>query len=373
MKPEVLDLRETDDPRDVVHRVVERLAQGGLVALPTETLYVLAASLLIPAAVERLLQAGGSSTRGPLRLGIKSSDEAMDWVPGMSALGRRLVRRCWPGPVTLIFNNTATTGLVRQLPTRIREVICPEGHLGMRVPAHPVVLDCQRLLPWPLVLACAAHDGQPLATTREQVVQNMGDQIDLVLDDGPCRYGQPSSVVRISAERWEILQEGVVTESAIRRMARCLILFVCTGNTCRSPMAEAICKMLLAQRLGCKIEQLPEHGYEVISAGLAACTGDRASQEAIEVILEMGGDLNDHFSHALTAETVYQADYVFAMTDGHVSQLASLVPEAMNRISLLRPDGGNIADPVGMTILEYRRSAQDIEYSLQQILAELLP
>jgi protein-tyrosine-phosphatase len=87
----------------------------------------------------------------------------------------------------------------------------------------------------------------------------------------------------------------------------------------------------------------------------------------------MGGDLSDHCSHALTAETVYQADYIFTMTDSHLKQLATLVPEAAPRMSLLRRDNGNIADPVGLDIDAYRRSAREIEMNLQPIVAELVP
>src|SRR5262245_37561204 len=307
MKPEVLDLRGTDDPRDVVHRVVERLAQGGLVALPTETVYAVAASAMAPTAVERLLQVKDRDQHKPFALAIKSAEEARDWVTGMSVLGKRLARRCWPGPVTLVFNDTAVAGLVRQLPEPVRRRVCPSGSLGLRVPAHAAVLDCQRLLPWPVVLTHAARTGQPAAVTSDQVIHNLNAAIDLVLDDGPCRYGQPSSVVRVAGDRWEIVREGVVTEAAIQRLARCVILFVCTGNTCRSPMAEAICRMMLAKKLNCKPDELAARGFEVVSAGVAATSGDRASPEAIEVVHEMGGDLSDHCSHSLTAETVYQA------------------------------------------------------------------
>ena len=63
-----------------------------------------------------------------------------------------------------------------------------------------------------------------------------------MLDDGPCRYGQPSSVVRVDQHDFEILRAGVVTEKTLRRLASTQILLVCTGNTCRSPMAELLMK-----------------------------------------------------------------------------------------------------------------------------------
>src|SRR4051795_6975399 len=94
---ERIDLRQADDPRDVVHRAVACLAQGGVVALPSETSYSLAAGALHPEAVGRLGRINRSSRTRPLRIGLRGADEAADWVPGLTLAGRRLARRGWPG------------------------------------------------------------------------------------------------------------------------------------------------------------------------------------------------------------------------------------------------------------------------------------
>src|SRR6188474_2357239 len=105
MPPLVFDLQRADDPRDAVHRAVQALAEGKLVAFPTETVYALAASALSESAVERLLAARGPAVEKPLTLAIKSADDALDFIPALSPLARRLARRCWPGPVTLLLRD----------------------------------------------------------------------------------------------------------------------------------------------------------------------------------------------------------------------------------------------------------------------------
>src|SRR3954452_10398555 len=94
MPPVVIDVRNAEDNRDVVHRAVQALAEGQLIALPTETVYGLAASACRPDAVERLLGARGRRGGQPLSLAIKSAEEAHDFVPDMSPLARRRGRPC---------------------------------------------------------------------------------------------------------------------------------------------------------------------------------------------------------------------------------------------------------------------------------------
>ena len=101
---ERFDVRSAEDTRDVVHRAVQALVEGELVAIPTETVYGLAASAMSESAVERLLAAKGRAADQPLALAVRSAEEALDYVPDMCSLGQRLARRCWPGPITLVLS-----------------------------------------------------------------------------------------------------------------------------------------------------------------------------------------------------------------------------------------------------------------------------
>ena len=103
MAPTVIDIRSAEDLRDVVHLAVQALAEGKVVAFPTETVYAVAASALDPVATARLLTAKRrKSGQPPLTLAVKSADDALDYVPRMSRLAQRIARRCWPGPITLV-------------------------------------------------------------------------------------------------------------------------------------------------------------------------------------------------------------------------------------------------------------------------------
>jgi protein-tyrosine phosphatase len=269
----VVEIQRADDPRDVIHQAVQLLAEGQLVAFPTETVYVVAAHGLRPDAVARLRQLSEQHQTAAHMLALKGPAEALDYVPDMSLLGQKFVRRCWPGPVTLVFDIAADAGLCGVLPEETRQAVAPGGLLNLRVPAHDIVLDVLRLMPAPLVLTCERLSEQSPPTTAQAIAALDQDQLALIIDDGPARYGQPSSVVQIQGETWKVTGEGVVTERILGRLASEVYLFVCTGNTCRSPMAEGLFRKLLSEKLGCSEEFLVDRGYVVASAGLSAALG----------------------------------------------------------------------------------------------------
>jgi protein-tyrosine phosphatase len=340
------------------------LQAGRLVVFPTETFYGVAASALSPEAVARL-----GPDAAPT-LAVRDAAAALDWAPDLGALGRRLARRCWPGPVTLVFGNGVAHGLASRLPEAVRQQLCPGGELSLRAPAHEAVLQALYHLPWPLVLTSVRGADGP-AATAEQALRAVGEAADLVIDDGPSAYRQEATVVRVDGAAWDIVREGVVPADVLEQLAPCRVVFVCTGNTCRSPLAEALCKKVLADRLGCTPAELPRRGFQVLSAGLSAMMGGAAAAEAIAVAEELGADLSAHQSRPVTADLLAQVDCVVAMTRGHLRALAADAARLGARLRLLCPDGSDIEDPIGGDADVYRACAGAILRHLEELVSEL--
>jgi tRNA threonylcarbamoyl adenosine modification protein (Sua5/YciO/YrdC/YwlC family) len=367
---DVLDWRRAADPRPLVHRAAAALAKGELVAFPTDTVYALAASALIPEAVEKLCRTKKWGDGRPMTLAVRGAGDALDWVPEMSPLGRRLARRCWPGPVTLVFGG-AEQGLISRLAEPVRRRVCPAGTIGLRTPAHRAVLAALQLLPGPFVLTSANVAGHPPATTGPAVVEALGDDVSVVIDDGPTPHGRSSTVVQVNGSSWSVLREGPFSAADVEQQTACLVVFVCTGNTCRSPIAEALFKKKLADRLGCTVEELPARGFLVISAGLAAMIGGAAADEAVEAACAYGADLSGHVSQPLTPELAAQADYLVAMTHSHLLSLTTGFAGTGLRSRLLSPSGDDVPDPIGCEQQVYRDCAEQIWTCLDELVTEI--
>lgn len=359
--PSIIDLAGMgDDPRDAIHRAVQGVAEGKLVVLPTETVYCLAASGLNEQAVERVVSLRGSECDLPL-LAVKSADDALDYVPEMSPLAARLARRCWPGPLTLRLQDDHPDSVVRRLPETVRRTVVANGRLQITVPLNPVVAGMLRLLPGPLVLWPACKPDQPEPVTAREAIEQFGQQCDLVIDDGRTRFAQPASIVEVVDGELKLVRGGVISESTLKRFASFMIVVVCTGNTCRSPMAEILLKKRLADQLNCKPEELEDRGVLVLSAGIAAMSGGRAAEEAVEVMKLRGLDLTTHETQPLSDRIVRYADLILTMTRGHREAILAQWPDARDRAFLVSGDRGDISDPIGGPPELYRRCAEQID------------
>jgi protein-tyrosine phosphatase len=359
---ERFDWRLSEQPRDIIHQVVEKLHRGQTVAFPTSATYVLAAYAEQADALSRLDRVTGDRTFSPA-LGLFDADAVIAHSGFIGTVSRRLVERSLPGPLTLV---TPLPGDPDLLTADVRRRVTSGNKLRVRVPAHESILESLRLLPEPLVLL----EGSDRAVDGESAAAEFGSAMDCLVDAGRTPFGKPTTVVELGADGYRLLREGVIPSSRVTRLSSEIVTFLCTGNSCRSPMAEAIFRRMLADHLRVNPEQLPERGFIVQSAGLAAYDGSPAAENAQAIVQEYGATLEDHVAQTVTPQMVQFSDRIFVMTREHRSALVNVWPEAGPKVVLL---GGknDIVDPIGRDLDEYRRTAGQIANHLQQYLADI--
>jgi L-threonylcarbamoyladenylate synthase len=193
---------------DAIQRAADAMRRGEVIAIPTETVYGVAA-LPTQDSVERLIAAKHRSADKGIQLLIDSIEQARQ-VCVLSAAAEKLATDFWPGGLTLVLDRRADSDLPMLLGGG-------RATLGLRLPDHPVPRELARIL-GPLAASSANVTGLPPATTAEMVISSLSDEISLVIDDGPVRGGVSSSVVDCSGSASEapvVLREGAISSSEV--------------------------------------------------------------------------------------------------------------------------------------------------------------
>jgi L-threonylcarbamoyladenylate synthase len=194
---------------DLLERAVEILRQGGVIALPTETVYGLAANAEDELAVRRIFAIKGRPATHPLIVHLPGAEAMPAWARHVPEEARRLAAAFWPGPLTLVLPRT---------PRATDAVTGGQDTVALRVPAHPVALAVLRGLAGGVAAPSANRFGQVSPTTAEHVRQDLGDEVELILDGGPCTVGVESTIVDLSSGEPAILRPGGLPAEELERV-----------------------------------------------------------------------------------------------------------------------------------------------------------
>ena len=182
------------------------LRRGGLVAIPTETVYGLAADASNDDAVRRIFTAKGRPDDHPLIVHVAVPEEISSWAAQVPSTAAVLADACWPGPLTLLLPRGE----------RVLDVVTGgRPTVGLRVPAHPMTTELLTRFGGGLAAPSANRFGQVSPTTAQHVVDDLGDAVDLVLDGGPCPVGVESTIVDCTVDPPQVLRPGGISTEQI--------------------------------------------------------------------------------------------------------------------------------------------------------------
>jgi L-threonylcarbamoyladenylate synthase len=197
-------------PDDPAYHAADVLRQGGLVALPTETVYGLAADARNPEAVAKIFAAKGRPVDHPLIVHLGNAGQLSDWASDIPDAAWQLAEAFWPGPLTLV---------LRRAPGVLDEVTGGMPTVGLRVPGHPLALRVLELFGSGVAAPSANRYGSVSPTTAADVREELGDRVDLILDGGACNVGIESTIVDLSTGTLRVLRPGLITAEDVQRVA----------------------------------------------------------------------------------------------------------------------------------------------------------
>jgi L-threonylcarbamoyladenylate synthase len=172
-----------------IERAVAALRSGGLIALPTETVYGLGADASNDDAVRRVFEVKGRPSDHPLIIHLADAAQLEQWAASVSPTAQLLADAFWPGPLTLLVERSSSVSPV---------VTGGRPTVGIRVPDHPVALELLRTFGGGVAAPSANRFGRVSPTTAAHVIADLGDDVDVVLDGGPCRVGVESTIVDLT-------------------------------------------------------------------------------------------------------------------------------------------------------------------------------
>ncbi|MGC9258956.1 MAG: Sua5/YciO/YrdC/YwlC family protein [Phycisphaerae bacterium] len=355
---------------ELVNCAVAALRAGQLAGLPTETVYGVAASMRSASGIESLKRVLHIQGHPGWVIHVSAAQELAQFLVSIPPVARRLMRHLWPGPlaVQLPIDAMSMERLWRIAGRPATAEALVDGYATFRCPATEITRGIIAGTGEPVIIVGAI--GNHRVAIAEDLPEALRDHLAVIIPGPPPRYKKPSTLVRINHDQITVLREGAVAERIIRRWEDMVIVFVCSGNTCRSPMAAGLAAKILAEKLRIPTAELGHHHINIRSAGLCASGGMPAAEAAVKVVSAMGVDIRRHQSAPLTDDLLHRADMIYTMTQAQRDEILSRIGSSSEKIVTLDPDE-DIPDPIGGGEPVYRRTAQRMEKLIRNRFAEL--
>lgn len=333
---------------DKIAEAAHIIRHGGLVIFPTETVYGIAVDANNPEAMKRLMMVKHRQPGKRFSILIPQRSIMDNYIHYDKPDLFKLIDKYWPGPLTVI------------VPSK------DHGEtIGIRMPDHTVALKLVEQSGCTVAAPSANLEGKKAPTNVHEALEDLDGKVDLALDGGPVDFGISSTIVDFTKAKPLVIREGVITQHDVdRTITKKTVLFVCTGNSCRSVMAEYLLKSKLKGR----------DDVEVSSAGTSVFFKTPASFETVSVLRSRGIDAVGHQSQPLGRTMLRKADLIIAMTRAHRIQILDRVPLVEKRVYLLKEFAPNssvmdldVPDPIGQPHAMYEDCLHSIEEAIDKI------
>lgn len=348
--------------REGIDEAISVLERGGIIAFPTDTVYGIGCDAYSKKAVNRIYSMKRRRRDKPFVLFPQHKNTIPFYVLKQSKIRYVLYNTLIPGPTTFIMK--AKVGAPKEL-------ISDSRAISVRMPDCHYLKELLKLYNRPIATTSANVSGEKPALTSSKVRL----EVDLIIRDDSIPHGGVSTIVDLVPYPFILRRKGSVSIYEIERyMQHRLrftssiafnVLFVCTGNSCRSPIAEWILKEIL------RIKRLKN--VFVGSCGIMAGYGYPPTIDAIHSTSELGYDIQQHRSQPVSEDLIKDADIIFCMEKNHKRQICAISPHSTHKVFLLSEIYGNgeeIDDPIGRGIHVYRAITKVIEKYVKSIVKE---